>query len=83
MKTRRDKRNGHINKKVQGKIIKLQEHHLYKNRDKLQALLQKEEDYVTDTKYNKKTVNDEDNEQQDIDSGGLSPEERNDVQTLL
>jgi len=33
--------------KVAGKVIKLQEHHLYRNRERLQVLMQKEEDYLT------------------------------------
>ncbi|CAD8176649.1 unnamed protein product [Paramecium octaurelia] len=82
-KTRnRDKRAmmlGGNSKKIQGKQIKLSEHYLYENKDRLQYLLQKEEDYIAQQKTQKKGIENEEN----VDFGGLTQEERQEQKQLL
>ncbi|CAD8072522.1 unnamed protein product [Paramecium sonneborni] len=82
-KTRnRDKRAMMIannSKKIQGKQIKLSEHHLYENKERLQFLLQKEEDFLAQQKNSKKNNENDEN----LDFGGLTQEERQEQKKLL
>lgn len=75
--SRRDKKHIHLKKKITGKQIKLLDHHLYRDRERLQQLLQKEEDYLTYLKYAKNSaIHFEKDDDEQVDERGLTPSER-------